>query len=492
MPAAEGGPGRYGVVDIGSNSIRLVVFDGLRRVPLPLFNEKVLCGIGRGVRRTGRLDPAGAARALDNLERFGALLRAMEVAAVDAVATAAVRDAADGADFAAAAERRAGFRVRILSGAEEAETSALGVLSGMPDADGLVGDLGGGSLELVRLARGQVAEHATLPLGPLNLAAAANGGGARDVIDAALAGVPWLKRAAGADLYAVGGNWRALARAHMAWSDYPLRVIHHYRLRRRELAEFAMPIARRGPDSPARLAGVPRRRLDLLPFAALAMARLLRAAKPSHVLFSALGLREGLAHARLPAQCRAGDPLAAACRDIAARAARFPALGAELAEWTAPLFPGESAAERRLRHAACLLGDIGWRVHPDHRAEQACTEVLYAPALYGDHAERAFLARAVFARYGGRGGGGAVAAERLLAPEEVARARIVGASARLGGTLSGGVSGVIQRFPLSLDRRALRLSHRPGDRNMLGESVRRRFRALAASMELEPVVRAEP
>ena len=481
------------MVDIGSNSIRLVVFDGLRRVPLPLFNEKVLCGIGRGVARTGRLHPGGVAEALSSLERFGALLAAMGVRHVDAVATAAVRDAADGGDFVRAIADRAGLAVRVLSGAEEARLAAAGVLGGMPGANGLMGDIGGGSLELVRLAHGVAAEHATLPLGPLNLAVAADGDrdAARRIVDEALDGLPWLKGAAGADLYAVGGNWRALARAHMAQQAYPLRVIHHYRLRRRDIASLAALVANQSRDSLARLGGVPGRRLDLLPFAALAMERLLHAARPRHVVFSAHGLREGLAQARLPKAVRGEDPLLAACRDIAARAARFPEYGVDLFAWTSALFPDETEAESRLRRAACLLAGIGWRAHPDYRAEHASAEVLYAPTLHVSHEERCFLARAVFARYTGREAAGALgAAERLMSDGAVARARCVGMALRLGETLSGGVPGVVGRFPLALGAcgKSLRLGHAPKDRNMLGDVVMRRFETLAAFMKRRAVL----
>ncbi len=491
MPAAPAQPARHGVIDIGSNSIRLVVFDGSGRVPLPLFNEKILCGIGRGVQRTGRLHAEGAALALDNLERFAALLDSMDVGQVDAVATAAVRDAADGADFVREGARRTGLSIRVLSGEREAALAAAGVLSGMPDADGLMGDLGGGSLELVRLADGAAAEHATLPLGPLNLGGATKREftRARKAVDAALAEVPWLRNCAGSDLYAVGGNWRALARIHMARTEYPLRVIHYYRVRRRALMELAGFVTRQSRESLAELRGAPRRRLDLLPMAALVIQRLLRAATPRDVVFSAQGLREGLAHEHLPAACRAQDPLLAACQDLAARNARFPQWGDELAVWTQALFPGEAAGDARLRRAACLLSDIGWRAHPDYRAEQASAGVLYAPALHARHEERCFLARAVFARYNGREGGEAEAVPQLLRAAAARRAHIIGLAARLGDTVSSGVPGLVGRFPLVLSRRKLVLRHQPEDRAMIGEAVMRRLEMLAAAMGRRPDVR---
>ena len=474
------------VVDIGSNSVRLAIFDGARRAAPPLYNEKSMCGIGRGLRETGRLDPPGAARALAQIERFAALLRYRGVTRVDAVATAAVRDAEDGAAFAKEAERRSGLRIRVLSGAEEADLAARGVLGGKPDAHGLMGDLGGGSLELVRLDHGAIGAHATLPLGALSLAAEAKGDirRARGPIDKALAALPWLDAAAGADLYAVGGNWRALARIHMHRADYPLRIVHHYALPARDIARLASLVAAQSREALERAGGAPRRRAALLPFSALALERLLRRVRPRRVVFSALGLREGLALARLPPEARAEDPLLAACRGIAERAARAPAYGEELAPWTDALFPGETAARRRLRRAACLAIDIGWRAHPEYRAEQAALEILRAPELHASHAERCFLARAACVRHTGGESGALGWAENLLGDDERERARILGLAARFAAALSGGGPGIVERFPLSLEGkpRVLRLECEERDAPMLGETVLRRFEALAAAL----------
>ncbi len=154
------------VVDIGSNSLRLVVYDGVRRAARIMLNEKVLCGLGRGLSETGRLNQEGVEQARVNLQRFVSLARAIGVSRLDVLATAAVRDADDGREFAAEIERRFGVRVRILAGAEEGRYSALGVLSGIPDAQGFAGDLGGGSVELVPVAKGRAGAGATLPIGP--------------------------------------------------------------------------------------------------------------------------------------------------------------------------------------------------------------------------------------------------------------------------------------------------------------------------------------
>jgi exopolyphosphatase/guanosine-5'-triphosphate,3'-diphosphate pyrophosphatase len=488
---ARAGTRRHAVVDIGSNSIRLVVFDGVCRAPFAIFNEKVLCGLGRGMARSGRLDRDGMTLALANLDRFARLIEAMAVAEVDAVATAAVREAADGAEFVGQVRSRCGLEVRVLSGADEAELSALGVLSGIPEADGVIGDLGGGSLELVQVTAGAVGAHATLPLGPLALheRAGADAASAKALIDEAIAGLRWLREVPGRPLYLVGGSWRALARIHMARHDYPLRVIHRFRLRRAEIIALSEVVARQSRDSLSDMEEVPRRRLDVLPLASLVLDRLLKASAAKEVVFSAYGLREGLAYARLPATSRREDSLISACREVAGRAARFPEHGAELVHWTRELFPDEAPQATRLRHAACLLSDISWRAHPDYRAEHAFMEVLRHPGLHLDHHERAFLALAVFGRYTSREAPALVArVARLVEPEAAARAQVIGLAARLGETISGGVPGLVDRFALKVDgeRGILKLRYSRRDERLIGEVVVRRLETLARAMDLAP------
>jgi exopolyphosphatase/guanosine-5'-triphosphate,3'-diphosphate pyrophosphatase len=287
-PASAGArpDGRFAVLDIGSNSVRLVVYDRLERVPVALFNEKALCGLGRGLEDDNRLDPRAMADALATVKRFAALARAMEVETLDAVATAAMRDAANGAAFVDEIERETGLAIRVLAGTEEARLSALGVLSAIPEADGVMGDLGGGSLELVPLKGGVAGEGLTLPIGPLRLGTAKLGK-ARDAIDQALAAVPWLGDAAGCDLYIVGGSWRALGRVHMARQNYPVHVLHGYAVEAAEMEQLALLLAGFGKESVKRIEGVPKERLETLPLAALTLARVLRAARSARVVFAA-------------------------------------------------------------------------------------------------------------------------------------------------------------------------------------------------------------
>jgi exopolyphosphatase/guanosine-5'-triphosphate,3'-diphosphate pyrophosphatase len=488
-------PGRVGVIDIGSNSVRLVVYEGGGRNPDALFNEKVLCGLGRHLGSTGRLDPDGVGLALATLDRFAALSRVMGIGRIEVVATAAVRDASDGTLFVAEVEARTGVRVRVLSGTEEAAFAAQGVLSAIPDADGLVGDLGGGSLELVTVGGGAIGTQATLPLGPLRLQDASGGDRikAAAIVDKGLEALPWIQAAKGKTFYAVGGAWRSLARIHMAQTSYPLRVLHHYRIVRGDVRDISRVISNLSRESLERMSGLSRRRIDTLPYAALVLDRVLKAAKPNAVVFSAFGLREGLLFTQMPEAVRRLDPLIETARAMGARLGRFAEHGDELMSWTSPLFPDEDAADARLRLATCHLSDIGWRGHPDYRAQQTLFEILRGHFVGIDHRGRAMVALGTYCRYDGDGDAGtARQAQALLDEHDIARARVIGLSLRLGHTLSGGTPRVLERCPLVRDDVSVTMTVPRTLGALVGDVVQRRFTALARTLSLQPRIESSP
>ena len=276
--APLGKTGTVAVIDVGSNSIRLVVYKGPGRAPLPILDEKVSCGLGRGMDREGMMSPQSMDLALRTVSRFVDIARSMRVSGIKAVATAAVRDAANGPDFKNAVERRCGISLRVLSGMEEARLSALGTLCAIPDADGIMGDIGGGSLELVEIREGKIGNHATLPLGtiPLLESGMSPEKARKSLIAPRLEELPWLEDAKRKTFYAVGGSWRALAKKHMEAEDYPLRIVHGYSLSRSKALEMARGVTEISPDSLRGLWVLGRNRLESAPYAAVLMKSLLK------------------------------------------------------------------------------------------------------------------------------------------------------------------------------------------------------------------------
>jgi exopolyphosphatase/guanosine-5'-triphosphate,3'-diphosphate pyrophosphatase len=475
-----------GVVDIGSNSIRLVVFQSGSRAPVPIFNERVICGIGRRLDQTGHLDDKGVRRALANLPRYAALSRAMGVEDLSIMATAATRDASDGADFLAKVEQIFGRPVSQLAGDEEARLGACGVVCGFPDADGIGGDLGGGSLELATLDKGVFGTGHSLPLGHLRLLSdvGSKQKALSKRVDNVLRSADWLHDIADRRFYAIGGAWRAIARLHMIQSGYPLRVIHNYAIRADRAAEFCQVIAGLSKASLPLSEAVPAQRAAAMPVSALVLQRLIEILKPREVVFSALGIREGVLFDRLSEAEKKSDPLLLACRGIADRESRFGAGNDMLADWVAPLFPDEDDAARRLRIAVCLLADIGWHEHPDYRSEQVYFRILRLPLIAISHMEKAKLALGVYRRYGGNMDDHALrAVNALLEPADVQWSRTLGDALRLAETLSGGKPELLAGSRLQLGKRRLTLQIDPSIAELVSDLVRTRLSQLAGQMQ---------
>ncbi|MDB5591720.1 Ppx/GppA phosphatase family protein [Enterovirga sp.] len=390
------------IIDIGSNSVRLVIYEGHSRAPTPLYNEKLLCGLGKGVATTGRLPEDAVHRALEALARFRLLCQIADVRWVRVLATAAARDAENGPAFLEAARRACGHEVELLSGEREAMLSAFGVISSFYEPDGLVGDLGGGSLELIDVAQGRAGSGITRPLGGLVLSDLAGGSPkkAAKITRELLAGAPQLAALPGRTFYAVGGTFRALAKLQMAERGYPMRVLHGYDL---DLSEGLQALAARA--SATKQDGVSEQRRPLLVYGAIVLDEIIRVGRPQRITISALGVREGLLYGELDPATRVEDPLLVAAAEFNILRSRAPRHGYDLIAWTNAAIErleiAETAGEKRLRHAACLLADIGWRAHPDYRSDQSLALISQSSLLAIDHPGRAFLALAVHYRYAG-------------------------------------------------------------------------------------------
>jgi exopolyphosphatase / guanosine-5'-triphosphate,3'-diphosphate pyrophosphatase len=470
------------VIDIGSNSVRLVVYRGYKRSPDILFNERVFCALGEGIEAARKMRPKAMQRALATLVRFSLLCRDMKVDEIEAVATSAVRDAKNGASFVRKAKKLTGFKVRVLSGQKEAELSAWGVLAGFPGARGVMGDLGGGSLELTALTAKGIAEKVSLPIGPIRLLDEGRPFTAADVANArkAIASVKWLAKYRGLPFYAVGGSWRAIAHLHLIQTGWPLHVLHAYRMPLASARRFTQVMAREGPKRLPGLDLIPGRRLPTLPFAAQILAEILEVIEPEAVITSAYGLREGIMFRKLPKKVRRDDPLVAACREFGERNARFADYGDLLMKWTAPLFPKEKPAEGRMRLATCHLGDAWWNAHPDFKAEVAYFRSLVGRFVGADHPERAQISTALFIAYGGPPKAAFLdKVKPVLSAEQFAWAAKVGLVVRLAQRLTGGTGHPLKASTLRFVRNKIILTVPEKRRELVAEPVVSRLKALA-------------
>ncbi|MDB5667561.1 MAG: Ppx/GppA family phosphatase [Alphaproteobacteria bacterium] len=471
-------------IDIGSNSVRLVVYSGATRAPSTLFNEKVMAGLGRNIDETGSLSAEARKRAVAAIARFRIIVDNMGVVRTRIFATAAVREAANGPAFLDEV-RRIGFDPLVLSGEEEARLAGLGVISGAPGADGIVGDLGGGSLELVDICSGEVRGRTSLPLGVLRLVAM------REKPDATLLRricrilekTEFLHSAAGRPFYMVGGSWRSLARVDLALTGHPLPVLHQHEMgpnRPKALQRQLSHLEGRA----AKESGITAARVPILPHANLLLRAIVDTLKPSLLVTSSFGVREGLLYDDLDEETRRLDPLIEEAREAGEEHGRFPQHGARIDRWISSVFD-DTPASARIRLAACLLSDIAWAAHPDFRAERGLDMALHGDWVAIDAPGRVVLAQALFSNFGGSGFPYPALAA-LCREGALKRARQWGLAMRLAQRLSAGVEAPLRDSSVRIegDQLVLRLPSR--DSALFGEVVERRLKALAVSLDKKP------
>jgi len=482
---------RVGVVDVGSNSVRLVVFDGAARSPAYFYNEKIMCALGAGMAETGHLSPTGRVRALSAMRRFKKLADGMGLTELTVVATAAVRDAKDGAEFRDEVLRETGLRIWVIDGKEEARLSAQGVLLGWPGAYGLVCDIGGSSMELAEISGGRVGRRVTSELGPLKLRDLKGGAKARHAhIKEVILG---LKETMGAQrdrLFLVGGSWRAIARIDMTRRGYPLAVLHEYRMTARAVTATVKYIKNSDPEELRAMAGVSANRMALVPYAAEVLSRLVKTFKPKDIAISSYGIREGMLYEQMPQRLRDRDPLMEACRFAEAKDARMPGFGKVLYNFILPLYKSANPQRKRLVRAACLLHDVSWRAHPDYRAE-VCFDNATRANLGGlKHAERIFLGLALLHRYSNKRENTRFEDLYEMVDEKTrAEAEVLGKAMRFGAMLWMNKEEDRGELRWFAKKKQLHLRLTPDMLPLFGEVAEARLNSLAASLGAEVQVK---
>ena len=481
---------RVGVVDVGSNSVRLVVFDGAARSPAYFYNEKVMAGLGQGLVETGRLNPQGRERALSALKRFAALARGMALPTLSCVATAAVREAEDGPEFQKQVEKETGLKLWVIDGQEEARLSAQGVLLGWPEAEGLVCDIGGNSMELAEVSGGKVGRRVTSPLGPFRLQQVKGGKkGVHDFIERTIADLAEQIGTHHDRIYLVGGSWRAIARLDMERRGYPMTVLHEYRMGPQSVLQTVQWIGKSNLDELRAKTGTSAARMELVPLASQVLRQLVLTFHPQEIDVSSYGIREGLLYEQMPARLRSRDPLIEACRHAERTMARIPGFGKKLFAFIEPLYRNVSDDRLRLIKAACLLHDTTWRAHPDYRAE-VCFDNATRANLGGlSHAERVFLGLALLHRYkNSRQGSRMEPLFALLTDQQIRDAEVLGKAMRFGAMFSIKSPEDAGKLTWRPKKKILELTLNPEAEALFGEVALARFTSLAQSLGAEAKV----
>ncbi|MFY0596179.1 MAG: Ppx/GppA family phosphatase [Cognatishimia sp.] len=478
---------RVGVVDVGSNSVRLVVFDGAARSPAYFYNEKIMCTLGAGLSETGHLNPEGRVRALNAIRRFQDIAANICHEPLTAVATAAVREAKDGPDFCAEVLRETGLDIHVIDGQEEARLSAQGVLLGWPGSYGLVCDIGGSSMELAEMSDGEIGKRVTSQLGPLKLRDVAGGvEGRRAYIHKSLDELQAYMGDQQNRLFLVGGSWRAIARIDMERRNYPLRVLHEYRMDTDDIRKTAAYIQAYNPEELRQRCGVSALRMSLIPMAIEVLIGVAERFEPHDIAISSYGIREGMLYEQMPKKLRKRDPLIEACRFAENKDARLPGFGKSLFSFVTPLFPNADPVRMRLVKAACLLHDVSWRAHSDYRAE-TCFDYATRANLGGlSHNERVFLGLALLHRYRNKREGTRFADMfSLLTDKELHEAEVLGKAMRFGAMLWMKKDAEMGQFAYDPAAKSLELTLPASASSLYGEVAAARLESLANAMKAD-------
>ncbi|MCI5049704.1 MAG: Ppx/GppA family phosphatase [Rickettsiales bacterium] len=387
------------VIDIGSNSVRMVVYHAICRVPIPSFNEKYYCELGRSIEETGKLYEPGVKKAKAALARFKLMAERMGISDITIIATAAMRDASDGQNFIDEIEAELGLNIQLISGEREAELAAKGIMASVYHPKGICADLGGGSVELALVEDHSIMKQESLPIGGLRLANrfANDTEALRAHIQEVIGAQKWITKQP--TVYAIGGSFRSIAKMFIKQQQYPLPILHEFTMNDRQLARIAEHFSHLGVAEIGDLPGVPRKRAATMLPAVIVLHEIMKKAGAKQVMFSVSGIREGLLYDRLDEEAKREDPLFASAKDLALLAGRHGNYADELFQWMSPLFYDESMQHKRVRYALCILSELAWTIDPNFRSEWAFNRVIQSAIKGVTHRERVMLSMALYHRY---------------------------------------------------------------------------------------------
>ncbi|MCK5041776.1 MAG: hypothetical protein KAR62_05755, partial [Sphingomonadales bacterium] len=282
---------------------------------------------------------------------------------------------------------------------------------------------------------------------------------------------------------------RSITRLQLNADSYPLRVLQGYSVPAGKMSKFCDDIAAKTPAEIGRLAKISKRRMPLLPTAAIVLSHVLNETQSSEVISSDNGIREGILYKMLNHKLRKQDPFIAACKDIADATGRFAEHASKLMAWMDPVFKNETDADNRLRYACCMLSDIGWEGHPDYRAEKVFEEVFHGRFTGINHRERSIVALAIYVNYGGPLKGKSIKqACEILNDQDQQKARIIGEAIRLGQRLTGGTSNPLKYTNLEIAGGKLCLVLPAKYFDLAGKVVMGRLKDLGAALKLKTEV----
>jgi exopolyphosphatase/guanosine-5'-triphosphate,3'-diphosphate pyrophosphatase len=478
---------KQAIIDLGSNSIRMLIYDDFKLNPIPLFNEKAVCKLGKNLDKSKKLNADGCVSALKVLNRFKEILEVSEVRNLQIVATAALREADDAKSFLDKVEEIFNTEPRVLTGEEEAETAANGVILGFGNIDGVVADLGGGSLELTRVSNNIIHEKISLPLGVLRLMnnPIIKKKNLPKYIRNMLKDYKWLIEKKLKNLYVVGGTWRALLKNHIYQDDYPLHVLHQYRLNRYSAVKYLNKISNLNKSSLKSLEPITKSRTQFLPYSSIILNELIEIVDPKYIICSISGLREGHMDFIYNKDKTKIDILNSHIDTIVFQKGDFGKSYLKYFNFIKPAFDGNEIFNDKLLNLSCILSKMDWGLGAFQKAGLVFNEVLNTPILQLSHQERVMIALASFWRHCSLKYNPNYKYLGLLTNNQIINSKRVGAALRLSESLTSLSSLLLDEFKIYKRRQTLYLKIPRVHMDIVSKQVTKKFKALAKIMELE-------
>ena len=477
------------IIDLGSNSIRMLIYDNLLNSQIPVFNEKAICELGKNLDKTGKLDPKGSDFALSVLQRFKRILSNLKVKKFKIIGTAAIREATDSKLFVAKVEKILKKKVEVLTGIEEAENSALGVIIGFQRVNGVVVDLGGGSLEIARVEKNIIYEKISLPLGVLRLfnQPKRNKDKINSIISFYLNKIEWLRKGKTKNLYLCGGTWRTLLNAHIFKTNYPLSILHQYKLPAIEALKFSNRLSSVKLIKSEKLVGVTKSRTNYIPIGSYILSSLIKICDPSNILCSVSGVREGSLINKAYLNILKKDSLNRSVHFIALKKGDFGENYIKLYNFLKKIFPNKDENfPIRLLLPACSLSNFDWGLGTYQRAELVFHEVINSPILKLSHNDRIKLGLVSFWRHCSTKYYPDLEFLKLLSNSEITACRRIGAALRFASSISVISSIFYEKIKIYVaNEKTLILKVPKKYSQVISNQVQKRLKSLAEEMNLK-------
>jgi exopolyphosphatase/guanosine-5'-triphosphate,3'-diphosphate pyrophosphatase len=477
------------IIDLGSNSIRMLIYDNLLNSQIPIFNEKAICELGKNLDKTGKLDPKGSDFALSVLQRFKRILSNLKVKKFKIIGTAAIREATDSKLFVAKVKKILKKKVQVLTGIEEAENSALGVIIGFQRVNGVVVDLGGGSLEIARVEKNIIYEKISLPLGVLRLfnQPKRNKDKINSIISFYLNKIEWLRKGKTKNLYLCGGTWRTLLNAHIFKTNYPLSILHQYKLPAIEALKFSNRLSSVKLIKSEKLVGVTKSRTNYIPIGSYILSSLIKICDPSNILCSVSGVREGSLINKAYLNILKKDSLNRSVHFIALKKGDFGENYIKLYNFLKKIFPNKDENfPFRLLLPACSLSNFDWGLGTYQRAELVFHEVINSPILKLSHNDRIKLGLVSFWRHCSTKYYPDLEFLKLLSNSEITACRRIGAALRFASSISVISSIFYEKIKIYVaNEKTLILKVPKKYSQVISNQVQKRLKSLAEEMNLK-------